>query len=363
MEARLNRNALDFLKFVFAVLIVLFHSRMMTNYQENMIIINGRVGVEFFFIVSGCLMCASAARSTEENIGIDTWYFMKKKVARLMPNFIIAYGLAFIVYHYNAGISDWNQIGINAVKSLPELLLIKNSGIRFASYNGPTWYISAMLLNMLVLYPLTRKFKDSFYIIALVLMLFILGGFFQTYGTLSDLEDWNGWMLKGTIRGTAGLCAGSLCYKTGTALSKNKWTVLGKSIFMLVEWGCYITTMILCCKYSSSRVDYLIFLLFMIGVTITYSNISFDEIVFRSGIFRWLGSFSFSLYLGHSSWREFTSNIYPQEWGFRRRLVIYLVAAVWSGLFIHYLSNFCRELKAEKGEKLKALFIVPTEKR
>lgn len=360
MGAKSNRNALDFLKFIFVVLIVLFHSRMMTSYQENRIVINGGAGVEFFFIVSGCLMCASATRSAEENIGLDAYCFMKKKVARLMPNFIIAFGLAFVVFHYNAGINDWSKLGIDIIKSLPDLLMIKNSGIRLPSYNGPTWYISSMLLNMLVLYPLIRKFKDSFYIIALATMLFILGGFWQTYGTLSNLEDWNGWILKGTIRGTAGLCAGCLCYKAGMALGKNKWTAFGKTILMTIEWACYIATIILCCKYPSSRMDYLIFFLFMIGVTITWSNTSFDEILFRPRIFSWLGSFSFSLYLSHSPWREFISNIYPQEWGFKQRLIVYLVAAVWSGLFVHYLSVFFRALKVKYGGKVKALFIVPT---
>lgn len=361
MKAEENRNALDFLKFVFAILIVLFHSNMLTSDQENMIVINGRAGVEFFFMVSGCLMCASAARSTEENIGLDTWYFIKKKIFRLMPNYLIAYVLAFIVYHYNASITEWNRICINAIKSLPELLLIKNSGVRFASYNGPTWYISAMILNMLVLYPLIRKFKDSFYIIALVLILFILGAFFQTYGTFSDLEDWNGWILKGTVRGTAGLCAGCLCYKIAMILRRKKWTTFAKSMFMLIEWECYIIAIIFCCKYASSRIDYLIFFLFMIGVTITYSNISFDKTLFQSRIFCWLGSFSFSLYLSHSCWREFTSNIYPQQWGFTERLICYLLAAVWSGLFVHYLSILLRALKSEKMKDIKALFIVPAE--
>ena len=297
MNAKTNRNALDFLKFVFSVVIVLFHSRMLTDYQENWIVVNGRAGVEFFFIVSGCLMCASAARSREENIGLDTLCFMWKKVCRLMPNFIIAYFIAFLVYHYNAGITEANTIFINAIKSLPELLLIKNSGIRFASYNGPTWYISAMLLNMLVLYPLLRKLKDGFYVLALPLMLLILGNFFQEFGTLSDLENWNGWILKGTLRGTAGLLAGCLCYKAGTALGRKECTMFGKAVFMLLEWGSYIAAIILSCISFSSHLDYLIFLLFMIGVTITYANITFDSAIFRAGIFPWLGSFSYSLYL------------------------------------------------------------------
>jgi len=331
---------------------------MLTDYHENWIVINGRTGVEFFFIVSGCLMCASASKGTASDICTDTFRFMWKKVCRLMPNFIIAYLIAFLVYHYNARITDPAVIANNLVKSLPEFLLIKNSGIRFPSYNGPTWYLSAMLLNMLVLYPLLRKWKDTFYVIALPVLLLILGYFFQEFGTLSDLESWNGWILKGTLRGTAGLLAGCLCYKASTALSGIQWTVFSKGLFMLLEWGCYIAAIVLSCISFASRTDYLIFFLFMVGVTITYSNISFDAYIFRSKLFPWLGSFSYSLYLGHSCWREFTENIYPREWSFKQQLTCYLVLAVWNGLLIHYLSVFLRALRYKK---VKALFVVPRE--
>lgn len=352
-----NNNALDFLKFIFIVLIVLFHSRMMTSYQENWIVINGRIGVEFFFIVSGLLMCASSDRSNDTNIGVDTWRFMYRKICRLMPNVIVAYFIMFIVYHYNAGITDVSKVFVNAVKSLPDIFLIKNSGIRFPSYNGPTWYLSAMLLNMIVLYPLLRKLKDTFYVFALAAMLFILGNFFQQFGTLSDLESWNGWILKGTIRGTAGLLAGCLCYKVSCLLSKSEYTTIGKSIFMIIEWGSYITAIILSCMYWPSRLDYFIFLLFMVGITITYANVSFDANIFRSDVFKWLGTFSFSLYLGHSCWREFTYNIYPIYWGFGERLECYLLAAIWSSLLIHYISLILRELKNTYGYKIKKIFI------
>lgn len=358
MNYKTNINALDFLKIVFAILIVLFHSRMLTSYQENWIVINGRIGVEFFFIVSGCLMCASASKSTESNIGVDTFIFMQKKFCRLMPNVIVAYLIMFTLYHYNAGITDVSKLILNFAKSIPEFLLIKNSGIRFPSYNGPTWYLSAMLLNMLVIYPLIRKLKDSFYILALILMLFILGNFFQTYGTLSDLESWNGFILKGTIRGTAGLLAGCICYKISNFLCSVEYTRLGKASFMCLEWGCYLLSITLSCIYPPSRLDYFIFLLFMVGVTITYSNISYDSVVFRSWIFHWLGIFSFSLYLGHSAWREFTYNIYPKGFSFKELLVCYLVAATWSGLMVHYISEYIRDLKELYGNKIIRLFVM-----
>ncbi len=354
-----NRNSLDFFKFVFSVVIVLFHSRMLTTDQSEWIVINGRAGVEFFFIVSGCLMCASSdRRKSSGNIGFDTFVYMRNKICRLMPNFLIAYIIAFIVYHYNAGIENWRVIVTNAAKAIPEILFIKNSGIRFVSYNGPTWYISAMLLSMLILYPLLRKMGDSFYVFATVIMLFILGYFFQTFGTLSDLENWNGWILKGTLRAMSGLCAGCLCYKGSIILGRHRCTVFGKVVFTVIEWGGYILAIALCCSFFSSACDYLIFLLFMISVTITYSNISFDDIIFRAHLFHWLGIYSYSLYLGHSCWREFTSNIYPTGWSFRRRVICYLVISVWNGLFIHYLSVFLRELGRMKGKSLMKLFFV-----
>ena len=65
MELVKRNYTLDFLKFVFAIIVMLFHSNSLTSDQGQMIFLNGRIGVEFFFLVSGCLMCESAARQTD----------------------------------------------------------------------------------------------------------------------------------------------------------------------------------------------------------------------------------------------------------------------------------------------------------
>ena len=62
MESVKRNYTLDFLKFVFAVIVMLFHSNSLTSDQGQMTFLNGRIGVEFFFLVSGCLMCESADR-------------------------------------------------------------------------------------------------------------------------------------------------------------------------------------------------------------------------------------------------------------------------------------------------------------
>ena len=223
-------------------------------------------------------------------------------------------------------------------------MFIKNTGIRFASFNGPTWYISSMLLNMLILYPLIRKLKDNFWLIAIPVFLFLGGYFFQTYGTLSNLEDWNGIVLNGTLRGTYTLLAGCICYKIALGLRKIQFSSWAKICLWMIEWGSYITAVVLMNCFSSSKMDFFIVFLFIIGISITYSENTFDGAIFKSKSFKWIGSLSYSIYISHSCWREFTSNIFPITWTFSERLICYVVLSIWSGLFIHYLSELIRAI-------------------
>ena len=270
----MKRNyTVDFLKFIFAVIVMLYHSNSMTVFEEKYIFINGRIGVEFFFIVSGYFMCVSAERAgTYNDLGEETFNFIKHKISALMPNFIIAYFIAFIVYHFNAGISDPAVYVLHIIESLPDLFLIKNSGIKEISYNGPSWYLSAMLLSMIIIYPMIKKYNNSFYyIFAPLVFLFIMGNFYQNYGSLSNLEKWNGWILNGTLRGFTDLLGGCLCYKASMKLRSYRFSNFGKIILTIIEYFMFIISIILLYYNKSSGCDFFIFLLFMIGLTITFS--------------------------------------------------------------------------------------------
>lgn len=344
-----KRNyALDFLKFVFAVIVMLFHSNSLTNDHGQMIFLNGRIGVEFFFLVSGCLMCESALRRAADrqaDIGLETWNFIREKAMRLMPNFFVAYFVAFSVFHVNEGITELPILAKHMVQSLPDLLMIKNSGIRSVSYNGVTWYISAMMLSMIVIYPLMRKFGNTFFfVIAPTMFLLIMGAFFQNYGSLSDLENWNGYILKGTLRAFADILGGCICWKAAAGLRQYRFSALGKAMLTAAEWSAYIISIVFIYGHGPSRYDYAVFLLFMIGVTITFSRTSYDGVVFRHKIFGWLGTYSLSLYLGHSCWRKYTDHIFPQALGFHGKLALFLTASVFTSLFIMYISIFLREI-------------------
>lgn len=85
MELVKRNYTLDFLKFVFAIIVMLFHSNSLTSDQGQMIFLNGRIGVEFFFLVSGCLMCESAVRQTDRQT--DSLDSCPHTVAHLLYSF------------------------------------------------------------------------------------------------------------------------------------------------------------------------------------------------------------------------------------------------------------------------------------
>ena len=93
---------LDLLKFIFSLMIVLFHGKNLTT-TDSYIFPGGNIAVEFFFVVSGVLMARAASTyEMQDNLGKDTFVFMKHKISGLMPNYYIAFIIAFIVAHYDA---------------------------------------------------------------------------------------------------------------------------------------------------------------------------------------------------------------------------------------------------------------------
>lgn len=97
-----RNGTVDFLKFIFAVLIVMFHSKNLATGVEESYFIGGSIGVDFFFLVSGFFLASSALKKpylNEKSLGEDTFEFMKHKIAGLMPNYYVAWTIAFAVFH------------------------------------------------------------------------------------------------------------------------------------------------------------------------------------------------------------------------------------------------------------------------
>ena len=63
-----RNTCIDFLKFIFALIIVCYHTTGFYNMGSHSLCVSGYIGVEFFFIVSGYLLANKADREKNADI-------------------------------------------------------------------------------------------------------------------------------------------------------------------------------------------------------------------------------------------------------------------------------------------------------
>lgn len=352
---------LDLLKFLFSLMILMFHGKNLAT-SENYIFPGGSIAVEFFFVVSGVLMAKAASSYVmQDNLGKDTFVFMKHKISGLMPNYYVAFVIAFLVLH--RGTTSVSVLIKDLTSSVWELLLVINSGLRPSKSvcNGPVWYLSAMLLAMCIIWPIMRKLKDTFfYVIAPISALFLMGITYQNWKSFGGQSIWLGCISKGTVRAFMSILLGCVAYKISEYLKQKEFTNLSKILFSIVEFLGYAAVFVVSFFIGRGKEDWFLLLVLAVCITITVSNVSIWADWFSHPIFNWLGIFSYSLYLGHGFWSNSMVELFP-ELNYWTRIPVYLSISFATGLVIHFVSRGLRKLWKEKSQQIKRMFLKENE--
>ena len=305
--------------------------------------VRGGIGVEFFFITSGCMMAKSyEKRNITESIGISTKNFITRKIKLLLPNIYLAWIMAFILYNYNVTIKE---VIVSFISSIWELTFIWMAKFSGTVSNSTTWYISSMLLVMLVVYPVMCKYKDSFFfVITPVGFIFIMGYLSNMYGgRLTNLTgEGDGFFYNGILRAMAEILGGCICYKCAIAIRQYKYLKGIRVIFTILEVCIYGVIIIGQQILSWDYLEIIYLIMLMIAVSITMSQISYCDTVLNTRFCGWLGEFSLSLYLAHYPWTQFLLKIFPIEMNYYKCMMVYICISIIAGLFIMYTSKILK---------------------
>ena len=361
MKRRKKRNGcLDFLKFVFAMIIVIGHGDTIIGTPfKNKLIPLASFGVDSFFIISGAMLLRSVEKQRGRiSLGKDTFKFMKHKIEGLLPNYYVAWILLFILLNIHSSIKI---IILNFIKAIPELLFIRMAGMPSQIYNGNTWYISAMLLSLLILYPIVRKNKEFFIkYIAPIIAIFGIGYISHNFSSILVIEQWSGFVYYGIIRGIAEICIGCIVYYLSQKLKKIKFTKIGKKLLTFIEFSLYILVIIFMCKCSLKSYCFVLLVLIMIPICITLSDTSHSKDIFCFKIFNWLGKYSYSLYLGQSIAysKPIGKYIFKSSFSYSKKIIIFFIAALICGLIVMYISKLVSYIWGKNKKKIMSLMII-----
>ncbi|MGN0485376.1 MAG: acyltransferase family protein [Lachnospiraceae bacterium] len=355
---RRRNGGIDFWKFIFSVVIIIFHFSENVGDRKHGPFMGGAIAVEFFFVVSGFLMAASAKKYTENNdsIGTNTRLFLFHKMKGMFPELAIAWGIGFIVMHLKKTDLTFVQIIKDFLTGMWELFFLQFSGLSDFRANTVTWYISAMLLAMLLLVPLLLKNRELFLnVLAPGISIFLLGYLCASYGNLHGPSDWLGFCYKGFPRAIAELCLGCVCFLACEHLKQVHLTTFSKVLLAIIELGGYLFMLIFCFHHGGSKLDFAMLFAVAISITITFSQQSVISDLFAHSIFSWLGKFSFSMFLGHRYWCSQMPKLFCDT-TYRQNLLIYAVLVLVTSTVIYGLSEWIRKMQPKITPKIKPLF-------
>lgn len=340
-----HNGIISFWKFMFCMMIVIYHANVFSKAGEKIILSKGSIGVEFFFLVSGYLMTKSALKkqndSNYENLGKETINFIWKKYKTFVPYTIFA-GLIsiFLINLYGGG---------NLYKNITfiwDILLLIMTGLKGLSVNGPIWYISSMLLSMMILYPLIRRYKYNFlYIVAPLIILLGLGYLNRNFNNLRTPTMWIGFTYKGNIRAFIELLLGGILYIVCEKFKEINFTKFGKIFITVIEILCFITPFFISqFVTSATKYDFIVLAVISIGIIIAFSEKTLEYNFMCNKFSYWLERLSLTLYIFHFPIRLFFRNAsFLKNIEYMKRLLLFIPSTIIICIIIMYLMEYLKK--------------------
>ena len=347
LSARRQRNGkVEFLRFMFCIIIMMMHSStFVPEGTKNFFKSRGGLGVEFFFLVSGYLMAVSISKAPilqEGTLGKETQKFLGRKIKALMPNFLVAWVIGYIVTvvtYKDFSPMAWIK---KIADTLWEPLFLEMAGFGRVRVNGVDWYISAMLIAMLFLYPLCRKyFSMMTRVIAPLIGILILGYLFYNVKTTVGVTTYMTIAYRGMLRAIGIICIGISCYPLIEWFKKQKLTNAGKLLVTVAEAGIYGLIIGYMALANSKNYDFVAILLIVTGVVLSFAHQGFFADKFDNRFCLLLGKFSLSIYLGHVYWGRLLNKWYP-DGEYLELFKAYVLLALLTAIAIYWISEILK---------------------
>lgn len=332
---------LNLIKFLFSLVIILYHA--------NVLFFGGYVVVEGFFMISGYLMMCSIARTKEgEELSAPAFVWKKYKSVFLVLLFSALISLAVYVKIYST--DDIYALLRALPLALFEVVPLQVAGFDGLWLTGVSWYLSAMLLASLAIYPLACRFRKRFAsVICPVMSVMIWGILCSKFHTLNVPDSWILSILNtGLLRGVAGLAAGCALWALLDRMGDRELTNREKLCNTLFEVAGYALVAYIMIRHSSASLDFValpvLFLLLFIGIGgRSYLSAPISKLKLGS-----LGTASTVVYLNHHYWNVYLNKFFPGYYTTGQFLLRYFALIILSSAAVFGLKLLVEKAWAKK---------------
>lgn len=338
MEDINKRNYyIDFLRLVFSIIIVYYHSWMFIGNPNCSYFGRGFYAVDFYFIVTGFLFIKSLEKiynkETKDPVGLLDIKFVLNKIKSILPSIIFIFIIGYFLVFRRSSL-DYHIIFSNNI--ITEFLSLGFLGNGMA-INSACWYVSVMIIVLFALFPIVYKYKKNFnYLICPLIIIFTIGlcDYFNVY--ITDPLASNYIFINGFYKGLIFINLGVLSYELCCYLKNIKLTKCIRVFLTVLETLIYIF-LIINMHYPVAG-SYASAILFTFNIALTFSNISYTADLFNSKRYQKMGKFGFCLYLSNIPVRTFVMAKFPSSYS--RMLLVYWILVLIISLSSYIFSQF-----------------------
>ncbi len=265
------------------------------------IVRNGYLFVDFFFILSGFIMCHSYGHKLTNIESFKKFFILR--LGRLYPLHIfmlfIFVGIEVFLWllqtFYGLGMSQLAFRGNNGYSFITNIVLLQAMGFHNENtWNIPSWSISVELYTY-ILYATTVLITPNRVLIITASIILIISSYIVYYniGSLTD-----GYYLA-FFRCTMGFFLGVVLYALYKYGEENKFNISSPTIAHLSEAGIIITIVAVMSYKSIGTSDFLMLPLFSLAILIFAQQKGFLSQFCSKGFIFKAGKTSYSIYMIH----------------------------------------------------------------
>ncbi|MFD0751299.1 acyltransferase family protein [Mucilaginibacter calamicampi] len=287
--------ALDGFRGICAIVVVVYHTHVLGTFTEWIFFRNGSLFVDFFFILSGFVLCHSYGQRLFNKTVFKQ--FLISRTFRLFPLHLFML-LVFILFEtgksvaqskgYNfttpsfSGVNDESEIFFN-------LFLLQSwlSNASIYSFNYPSWSISVEYYTYIILgliLFIVPAFRTTIFFIIVALTFFLM---FNGSHLLKDEA----------VGGLFCFFSGCLCYLLYLRI---KDALLSKTSYNFLEI-ISLSALVLIFEMNIDHKNIVVSFLFMIIILIFSFEGGIISAILKSKPVGYLGKLSYSIYLTHAS--------------------------------------------------------------
>lgn len=361
--AKSKNGFIELCRFVFMLGIVSHHAMFLSDDPGYIPIWGGYISVEFFFILTGYFMYASCSRRPlVEDEKDSAIYQVLHKFKKFYPYFFISWCTVFIMLHIESGNANFRVFIWDFIFGIPQLLFLQCAGLAGTggNYNGTMWFASALMMGILIVYPLMRLGKKYFVTaIAPALSLICYGYVMKIGASLGSVNEWAGPFQAGCLRAIGGLCLGSVCCYIVDHIPRHHLTKHGDTLASLFQLGLVVLILFLMAR-TYGYTDIIQVILFGVLIIISFAEDTAVNQFFNKKVFFALGRFSMIIFVTQSvAYAAPSLLFYPESWGWR--YITYIVYVMFFSLLNYSIVKNIRQWCTGIMKKMRRALLAPTE--